>query len=125
MNALVLARYDAHAGVLSDDTRAAFANMWALQFTAGPQKGSWAWLNFHNAPWESDESHYWGTTLAAIAVGIAPGGYQSLPEIQRERHAAARVSHGRVRQAAARQSDRRVVGRVEALRTLTPEQQQK
>ena len=81
LNALVLARYDSHAGVLSDDTRAAFANMWALQFTAGPQKGSWAWLNFHNAPWESDESHYWGTTLAAIAIGSAPG-YQSVPEIQ-------------------------------------------
>jgi squalene-hopene/tetraprenyl-beta-curcumene cyclase len=82
LNALVLARYDAHAGVLSADSRAAFANMWALQFTAGPQKGSWAWLNFHNAPWESDESHYWGSTLAAIAVGTAPGGYQSLPEVQ-------------------------------------------
>jgi squalene-hopene/tetraprenyl-beta-curcumene cyclase len=82
LNALVLARYDAHAGGLSADTRAAFANMWALQFTAGRQKGSWAWLNFHNAPWESDESHYWGTTLAAIAVGTAPGGYQSAPEIQ-------------------------------------------
>jgi len=81
LNALVLARYDAHAGALTDDTRAAFANMWALQFTAGAQKGSWAWLNFHNAPWESDESHYWGTTLAAIAVGTAPG-YQSLSEIQ-------------------------------------------
>ena len=82
LNALVLARYDAQAGVPSADARAAFANMWSLQFTAGPQKGSWAWLNFHNAPWESDESHYWGTTLAAIAVGTAPGGYQSLPEIQ-------------------------------------------
>lgn len=83
LNALVLARYDAPAGALSADTRAAFAHMWALQFTAGPQKGSWAWLNFHNAPWESDESHYWGTTLAAIAVGTAPGGYQSMPEVEK------------------------------------------
>jgi squalene-hopene/tetraprenyl-beta-curcumene cyclase len=82
LNALVLARYDAHAGVLSADTRTAFANLWSLQFKAGTMKGSWAWLNFHNAPWESDESHYWGTTLAAIAVGTAPGGYQSSPEIQ-------------------------------------------
>jgi squalene-hopene/tetraprenyl-beta-curcumene cyclase len=83
LNAFVLARYDAHAGVLGADTRAAFANMWALQFTAGPHKGSWAWLNFHYAPWESDESHYWGATLAAIAVGTAPGGYQSLPEVEK------------------------------------------
>ena len=81
LNALVLARYDAHAGVLGADTRTAFSNLWALQFKAGAMKGSWAWLNFHNAPWESDESQYWGTTLAAIAVGTAPG-YQSAPEIQ-------------------------------------------
>jgi squalene-hopene/tetraprenyl-beta-curcumene cyclase len=82
LNALVLARYDAETGVLSPDTRTAFANLWALQFTAGDLKGSWAWLNFHNAPWESDESHYWGTTLAALAIGMAPGGYQAAPEIQ-------------------------------------------
>ncbi len=82
MNALVLARYDAQAGVLSGDTRTAFINLWSLQFKAGDMKGSWAWLNFHNAPWESDESHYWGTTLAAIAIGTAPGAYQSAPEIQ-------------------------------------------
>ena len=82
LNALVLARYDAPAGTLSADTRTALSNMWALQFKAGATKGAWAWLNFHNAPWESDESHYWGTTLAAIATGIAPGNYQSTPEIQ-------------------------------------------
>lgn len=82
LNALVLARYDAQAGHLSDDTRIAFANMWALQFTSGSMKGGWAWLNFHNAPWESDESHFWGTTLAAIAVGMAPDGYQASPDIQ-------------------------------------------
>jgi len=91
LNALVLARYDAAAGAsqydprtvsLSADTRAAFANMWALQFKTGATKGAWAWLNFHNAPWESDESHYWGATLAAIAVATTPGGYQSAPEIQ-------------------------------------------
>ena len=82
LNALVLARYDAEAGTLSANTRAALANMWALQFKAGTIKGSWAWLNFRNAPWESDESQYWGTTLAAIAIGTAPGEYRSSPEIQ-------------------------------------------
>jgi squalene-hopene/tetraprenyl-beta-curcumene cyclase len=81
LNAVVLARYDALAGALSTDTRTALSNMWALQFKAGATKGSWAWLNFHYAPWESDEAHYWGTTLAAIAVGAAPG-YQSEPAIQ-------------------------------------------
>ena len=80
LNALILARYDAASGTLGADTRTALANMWALQFTAGTMKGSWAWLNFRNAPWESDESQYWGTTLAAIAAGTAPG-YQSAPEL--------------------------------------------
>ena len=82
LNALILARYDAVAGTLSADTKLALDNMWALQFKGGATKGAWAWLNFHNAPWESDESHYWGTTLAAIAVGMAPGNYQATPAIQ-------------------------------------------
>lgn len=82
LNALVLARYDAAAGTLTADTRTALANMWALQFKSGATKGAWAWLNFHYAPWESDEAHYWGATLAALAVGTAPQNYQSAPEIQ-------------------------------------------
>src|SRR5438128_10319048 len=45
LNALVLATRDRSAGVLSDDARQAFANMWPLQFTAGDLKGAWAWLN--------------------------------------------------------------------------------
>src|SRR5262244_1811130 len=32
LNALILSRRDATTGVLSDDTRSAFDNMWALQF---------------------------------------------------------------------------------------------
>jgi hypothetical protein len=43
--------------------------------------GSWAWLQFHNAPWEGD-SQYYGTALAAIAIGSAPQDYKSEPGIQ-------------------------------------------
>jgi squalene-hopene/tetraprenyl-beta-curcumene cyclase len=82
LNALVLAARDASTGTLSDAARQAFANMWALQFTAGDLKGAWAWLNFHYEPWESSESGYYGAALAALAVGMAPGGYASSPEIQ-------------------------------------------
>jgi squalene-hopene/tetraprenyl-beta-curcumene cyclase len=82
MNALVLAARDASTGVLSEDAKQAFANMWALQFTAGELKGAWAWLNFHYEPWESAESPYYGAALAALAVGMAPGGYAAAPEIQ-------------------------------------------
>ncbi len=82
LNALILATRDAHAGALTDDARQALANLWPLQFKAGELKGAWAWLNFHYEPWESNDSAYYGATLAALAAGSAPGGYASTPEIQ-------------------------------------------
>jgi squalene-hopene/tetraprenyl-beta-curcumene cyclase len=82
MNALVLSARDASTGTLSDDARQAFANMWALQFKAGDLKGAWAWLNFKYEPWEATDSGYYGAALAALAVGNAPGGYASSPEIR-------------------------------------------
>jgi squalene-hopene/tetraprenyl-beta-curcumene cyclase len=81
LNALILAGYDAPTGRLSPDTQLAFENMWAQQLKTGEAKGAWSWLQFHNAPWEGD-SQYYGATLAAIAVGTAPGNYRSAPEIQ-------------------------------------------
>lgn len=78
-DALVLATRDAQAGALGADTRAALANMWALQMQVGEFKGAWAWLNFHYEPWESSNSPYLGATLAVMAVGTAPG-YASTDE---------------------------------------------
>jgi squalene-hopene/tetraprenyl-beta-curcumene cyclase len=82
LNAAVLSARDASLGALSDDTRQAFENMWPLQFKAGEQAGGWAWLNFHNEPWEAPGSQYFGNSLAAIALGTAPGGYAALPANQ-------------------------------------------
>jgi squalene-hopene/tetraprenyl-beta-curcumene cyclase len=82
LNALVLAARDAAAGTFSDEGRRAMAHMWALQFKAGDLKGAWAWLNFHYEPWESSDGPGYGAALAALAVGIAPGGYASSPAIQ-------------------------------------------
>jgi squalene-hopene/tetraprenyl-beta-curcumene cyclase len=82
MNAAVLAMHDAATGTLSEDTRLAFANMWALQFKARELKGGWAWLNFHNEPWEGADSDFYGAALAALAVGTAPGGYAASPDVQ-------------------------------------------
>jgi squalene-hopene/tetraprenyl-beta-curcumene cyclase len=82
LNALVLATRDAHAGRPSDDARAAFDNMWALQFRSGDLAGGWAWLNFHNEPWEANDSPYLGAAFAAVAVGREPGGYASTAENQ-------------------------------------------
>lgn len=81
LNALILASYDARAGNLGAAAETALQNMWAEQLTAGREKGAWSWLQFHNAPWEGD-SQYYGATLAAVAIGIAPGGYSSRPQIQ-------------------------------------------
>ena len=81
LDALILAWNDAPSGKLSPDARLALDNMWALQFKSGEMSGSWAWLQFHNAPWEGD-SQYYGTVLAAIAIGSAPGDYKSEPGIQ-------------------------------------------
>ncbi len=76
LNALVLAFDDRRRGLQtpSDSTREAFRHFWAKQLTEGPEQGSWDWLNFGLNPWESKEvGHYYGATLAAIAVGTAPG----------------------------------------------------
>jgi len=81
-NALILARYDAQQGHLQGVTRKAFENMWALQEQTGAKAGAWIWQNFHFSPWEGDESEYFGATMAALAVGIAPDDYRNDPEIQ-------------------------------------------
>ncbi|PYV07674.1 MAG: hypothetical protein DMG23_15605 [Acidobacteria bacterium] len=82
LNALILASHDAQNGRLSDDTRTAFDNMWALEQTTGDEKGSWSWLKFDNEPWEANDSQYYGASLSAVAVGTAPENYRSTPEIQ-------------------------------------------
>jgi squalene-hopene/tetraprenyl-beta-curcumene cyclase len=75
LNALILSTRDARTGVLSADTRQAFASMWTLQMKTGALDGGWAWLNFHYEPWESDNSPFFGAALAVAALGTAPGGY--------------------------------------------------
>jgi len=82
LNALILASKDAENGQLSDDTRTAFANMWAEQQISGNNKGTWLWQRFGLEPWEADDSDYYGATLAAVAIGTAPGNYRATPEIQ-------------------------------------------
>ena len=82
LNALILASRDSPAGKLSDDARTAFDNMWALQQTAGEAVGAWDWLQFNNEPWEAYDSPFYGASLAAVAVGVAPGDYRSTPSIR-------------------------------------------
>ena len=61
LNALILASADARNGKLSDDTRAAFDYMWALQGKTGDQKGAWPWLDsvsYTHLGWESRTSSW-------------------------------------------------------------------
>jgi squalene-hopene/tetraprenyl-beta-curcumene cyclase len=81
LNALILTRYDVLTDTLSPDSRLALDHMWAQQVKAGESRGAWSWLQFHNSPWEGD-SEYYGATLAAIAVGAAPGNYRTSVDIQ-------------------------------------------
>lgn len=76
LNALVLARYRAPAAI------GALDNMWAAQLKTGGKRGSWTWLNFHNEPWEADDSAFWGATLAGLAAGFAPESYRESPQIR-------------------------------------------
>jgi squalene-hopene/tetraprenyl-beta-curcumene cyclase len=66
MNALILARSGA------PEAKDAMRNMWALQYPSGEKAGGFIWLNFHNEPWEADDSGFWGASLAALAAGAAP-----------------------------------------------------
>jgi squalene-hopene/tetraprenyl-beta-curcumene cyclase len=80
LNAAILVAQDASKGALDTDTRTALANMWSLQMKTGDLTGAWAWLNFRYEPWESEQAPYFGASIAAIAVGTAPGGYASAEE---------------------------------------------
>jgi len=82
LNTVILSSHDQQKNHLTDITRSAFDNMWALQIKSGEQAGAWNWQNFHLAPWESNESQYNGAVLAAIAVGRAPDNYQHDRKIQ-------------------------------------------
>lgn len=82
LNAFILANHDAQEGKLSEDTRAAFADMWLLQEKEGRFRGAWQWQQFGLKPWESRGSEFYGAAVAAIAVGSAPDDYRSSTEIQ-------------------------------------------
>jgi squalene-hopene/tetraprenyl-beta-curcumene cyclase len=82
LNALILSSFDARESKFGDDTRKAFNNMWALQLRTGDAAGAFTWLNFHNEPWEADDSQFWGASLAAIAAGNTPQNYRSDPLVK-------------------------------------------
>jgi squalene-hopene/tetraprenyl-beta-curcumene cyclase len=77
LNAVILAFDDHYQRQVkyTEITKQAFANLWKEQIVVGSDKGSWDWLTFNLEPWESVGARYFGASLAAIAVGTAPGYY--------------------------------------------------
>jgi squalene-hopene/tetraprenyl-beta-curcumene cyclase len=75
VNATILAFADRHAGrtSASPETAQAFSHLWETQIGSGEHAGSWHWLNFENDPFESKKSPYFGSALAALALGSVPG----------------------------------------------------
>jgi hypothetical protein len=78
LNALVLANSDSlrSHGALGASTSRAFDYLWRTQ----QPDGSWLWLDFGLSPWERDGTYY-GTALAAVAVGMAGKGYYDRPDL--------------------------------------------
>ena len=71
LNALILASADAaqNRRDASEPTRKALGRLWETQ----RPDGAWDWLDFGLEPFESVDAAYHGATLAALAVGTAPG----------------------------------------------------
>ncbi|PYJ83518.1 MAG: hypothetical protein DME22_15615 [Verrucomicrobia bacterium] len=75
LNTVILAFDDRSRSSPSAGTKQAFSNLWQTQVQTGDDKGSWDWLDFNMGPWEWKEARYFGASLAAIAIGTAPGYY--------------------------------------------------
>jgi squalene-hopene/tetraprenyl-beta-curcumene cyclase len=82
LSALLLANEDARHGAISKEAEQAFDRLWSLQVATGKDKGAWIWNSFDLDPWEEPYSAFYGASLAALAVGSAPSGYQSRSNIR-------------------------------------------
>ena len=71
LNAVILTSADAAARRRepSESTHRALTRLWETQ----RPDGAWEWLNFELEPYETVDAVYHGATLAALAIGMAPG----------------------------------------------------
>jgi squalene-hopene/tetraprenyl-beta-curcumene cyclase len=79
LNALILASADAGQTQLSAPTQKALQRLWQTQRS----DGAWDWLDFGLEPFETIDGAYQGTTLAALAVGVAQGSSRTTPGIEK------------------------------------------
>jgi squalene-hopene/tetraprenyl-beta-curcumene cyclase len=68
---------DDAAATMSAHRQKAFDQLWALQNGDGKNQGAWRWYAANLDPWENPESVYYGTSLAALALGSTPASYRN------------------------------------------------
>jgi squalene-hopene/tetraprenyl-beta-curcumene cyclase len=64
------------ATTMSAHQQKAFDQLWTLQISDGKNQGAWLWHSANLDPWENPESVYYGTSLAALAIGSTPASYR-------------------------------------------------
>jgi hypothetical protein len=82
-DALFSSRADA-VQTMSVHTQKAFDQLWTLQGGAGASKGGWRWYAANLDPWENAESHFYGSSLAAVALMQAPAEYRNSPKVREQ-----------------------------------------
>src|SRR5262245_32939174 len=82
-SAMFLSREDA-AQTMSAHSQKAFEQLWALQGAEGATKGGWKWYAVKLDPWENAESHFYGSSLAAVALTQAPAEYRNTPNVREQ-----------------------------------------
>jgi len=70
------------AALLLARSEPALDRMWAAQLRDGASKGAWAWFDFNDDPFETEDAAYYGATLAALAVGAMPASYRVRPDVK-------------------------------------------
>jgi squalene-hopene/tetraprenyl-beta-curcumene cyclase len=68
---------DDAATTMSAHRQKAFDQLWALQNGDGKNQGAWRWYAANLDPWENPESVFYGTSLAALALGSTPASYRN------------------------------------------------
>ena len=53
-----------------------------MQTKDGKSRGAWPWFSLGLSPWEAVESGYFGASLAAKALDLAPAAYRERPEVR-------------------------------------------
>lgn len=82
-SAMFLSREDAMQ-TMSAHTQKAFDQLWTLQGGAGASKGGWRWYAVNLDPWENAESHFYGSSLAAVALTQTPADYRNTPRVREQ-----------------------------------------